>query len=223
MDTQPNGFGSVYNIRPGMENYVASRSPEVIGTDTHTYSVDAMIHVGPAYNANNPGTWQDPPYAGTTLYGYNQYGAFGDAWTNDATFYVQDASGNWHIDPGLFRTQTMGWLAAGIPIFLTIDQDPNIPGSDHWVPMVGVDDTTNYYYYFDTYDNSVHSAQIRYIYETAGEGDQAINYVRTVQLTDTITPGGNGNNHEVPEPAELLLLGNGLLGLILFRKKFRKS
>jgi hypothetical protein len=207
MQTGTNGFGSVYRIEPGLEGYVADRSPEVIGTNLHNYSVNVMIHVAPAYNP--PVAWLDA------------YGPFGISWMNDGDFWVQDVALNWHIDPDLFRTWTTAMLLAGIPIFLTIDQDP-IEGGDHWVPMVGVDDTLELYYYYDTFDTSIHSGPIIYNEDTVGVGgDHAITFLRTVQLTDVITPITDGR---IPEPTTILLLGSGLLGFVGYgRKKFFKN
>jgi len=205
MQTGTDGFGSVYRIEPGLEGYVASRGPEVIGTNIHNYSVDVMVHVSPIYTPANPN-------------GYNAYGPYGTSWTNDGTFWYEDVSG-WHIDASVFRTWTAGMLGAGIPIFLTIDQDPT-EGGDHWVAMVGVDDTLDRYYYYDTFDTSIQWGPIVYYPDTPGGGDHAISFLRTVDLTDVITPIGGGG--QVPEPTTMLLLGSGLLGLWGARKKFRK-
>jgi len=207
MQTGTDGFGGVYRIEPGLEGYVASRGPEIIGANIHNYSVDVMVHVSPIYGPGNPNGW-------------NAYGPFGTSWTNDGNFWVQDISGNWHIDPALFRAWTAAKLAAGIPIFLTIDQDIT-EGGDHWVAMVGVDDTLDRYYYFDTIDTSEHWGPIIYADDTVGGGDHAITFLRTVELMDVITPIEDGNG-KVPEPTTMLLIGSGLIGLWGFRKKFKK-
>ena len=212
LNTQPDGFGNIYNVRPGMESYVASRGPEVIGGQTVTYSLDVMIHVGPTYDATHPGSWTGAPD------GYNSYGAFGDAWTNDATFYAQNASG-WYMDDAAFYTQTSAWLSAGIPVWLTIDQDATY-GGDHWVPMVKVDDAGRYYYY-DTFSGTLQSANIAYLSEYGYGGTHAISAVRTVSLAAVIS--GGGGEVPVPEPSTLLIVASGFAtwGAMAWRRRRR--
>ncbi|HQI77534.1 MAG TPA: PEP-CTERM sorting domain-containing protein, partial [Candidatus Latescibacteria bacterium] len=195
------------DVRPGMEGYVASRGPQVIGGQTVIYSLDVVIHVGPTYDATHPGSWTGAPD------GYNSYGPFGDAWTNDATFYAQNASGGWYIDDTAFYTQTSAWLSDGIPVWLTIDQDAAY-GGDHWVPMVKVDDAGHYYYY-DTYSGTLQSANIAYVGEYGYGGTHAISAVRTVSLGAVIS--GGGGEVPVPEPSTLLLVGSGVAWLLAGR------
>jgi hypothetical protein len=148
-----NGFGSVYNIKPGLENYAEDRG----------YEVKVMAH---AITSADPATsW------------YNDYGAYGDAWTNDGIFW-DNSGGVWSIDPDLFCDWAEPKLAAGIAIFLTIDTVGNYDiYGDHWVPCVGVDRDTNVYYWYDTYGTSLRSNTIRY----CTEGIYGINFVRTVE------------------------------------------
>jgi hypothetical protein len=184
MQTGADGFGSVYRIEPGLEQYAADRG----------YVVDAMIHVSPTYTSPNP-TW-------------DAYGPFGKSWTNDGTFWQETSPGVWDINKAVFSSWVASKLTAGTAIFLTIDHDAT-EGGDHWVPLVGVDDDGHYYFY-DTYDTSVHMANIAYYARTMGGGDDAISLLRTVDF------------QAVPLPPTLLLLGSGLLGMAGWRR-FRKS
>jgi hypothetical protein len=208
MDTNSSGFGSVYNIKPGMENYVASRSPEVIAGQTHNYSDQVTIHVGPT---------NTPPNAN-----YDAYGAYGDAWNNDATFYAY-AAGNWSIDPAAFYTQVAGWLQSGTAVWVTVNSTNQLVngqrGADHWIPLIGVSDTNGYQYeYYNTWDTSPHWADIVYLFDNNQTYQPfMINYVRTVSWTDQITGGGVT---QVPEPASLFLVGSGII--VFVRKRLRK-
>lgn len=161
MNTGSDGFGSVYNIKPGLENYAADRG----------YEVEVMAH---APTSENPATsW------------YNDYGAYDDAWTNDGFFWVDLGGGNWDIDPDDFCDFLHPWLVLGNACpFLTVDSDGDGNG-DHWVPCVGYDKEIGIYYYCDTYDNSRHSAVIDYC-GSAGAGLYAISFVRTVELIGSV-------------------------------------
>jgi hypothetical protein len=179
MNTSNNGFGSQYDIKGGLEGYAANRG----------YVVDVMMHVGTNFLPSNA-TW-------------NAYGAYGDAWNNDGGFW--DNSGpSTVIDKQKFVDFVKPYLAMGIAIFLTIDNDA-AEGGDHWVPLVAVDDQTLQYGYYDTYDQALHWANIQYITETPGGGDQAIAMLRTVEYV--------GPTNHTPEPGTLLLVGASLLGM----------
>jgi hypothetical protein len=213
MDTNTDGFGSVLNIKPGMENYVANQSPEVIAGQTHDYSAQVTIHVGPTNN---------PPSST-----YDAYGTFGDAWTNDATFYKY-SNNNWSIDPTAFYTQVSGWLSNGTAVWLTVNSETNYTSdgkrySDHWIPLIGVTDNggSYQYEYYDTWDTSTHWADIQYLFDNTQTYDPfMINYVRTVEWTDQVTDIGPGPG-TVPEQASFLLAGAGML-ILAVRKRLQK-
>ena len=193
LDGALDGFGSVYNIEPAMEGYAASKG----------YDVDAMIHVSPGYTSPDPG--------------WDAYGPFGTSWTNDADYFATDGT-NWWIDDTKFYDFMSTRLLAGTPIFLTVDSDGD-GGGDHWVPMVGVDVGT--YYYYNTWDMTLQSASVAYIAEyTAGQGNWGISLARTI----TFEGGdGNGDGGVIPEPGTLVLFGSGLAALAASRKRSKKS
>jgi hypothetical protein len=155
MNTGNDGFGSVYDIKPGLENYAADRG----------FQVKVMAHAA---------TDEDP----LTSW-YNDYGPYGVAWTNDGNFWLHPG-GVWNIDPNLFCDFVGAKLSQGIPIFLTVDSAPP-EGGDHWIPLVGYDKAAGRYYYYNTYDTTLRNAPIAYYERTPGSGDYAISFVRTVE------------------------------------------
>jgi hypothetical protein len=160
MNTGADGFGSVLNIKPGLEHYAAGKG----------YTLKVLIHAAAKYDASN--TFYAP------------YGTYGDAWNNDAAYQVpkDDGSGTWKYDRNAFCDFIAPKLADGIPIFLTIDSDANGSG-DHWVALVGYDKAAGTYAFYDTYDTSLHWADIYYCYDNSGYKVNSISLVRSVTLS----------------------------------------
>jgi hypothetical protein len=161
MHTNAAGFGSVYDIKPGLEQYAADRG----------YRIRVMAHGS---------TDQDPATSW-----YNDYGVYGDAWTNDGFFWMNLGGGNWDINPDLFCDFVSAKLSQGICVFLTVDSDGD-GGGDHWVPCVGYDKASHLYYYYNTYDTTLRSATIDYC-GSSGAGLYSISFVRTVQYAGVLS------------------------------------
>ena len=160
MNTQANGYGSVYNIKPGLEGYASDRG----------FEINVMIHASTTYDPGSPSSdW------------LNEYGAYGDAWMNDGVFWLNDGSGNWDIDPDLFCDFVDDKLASGICIMLSVDTNGDGSG-DHWIPCVGVDSDSDLYFFYDTYSIVLRSATIDYCM-SPGAGDYALSFVRSITLT----------------------------------------
>ncbi|MBN2000611.1 choice-of-anchor D domain-containing protein [candidate division KSB1 bacterium] len=160
MNTMPNGFGSVYDIEPGLEGYAEDRG----------YKIEVMIHVSPTYN---PSSME-----------FQTYGPYGTSWMNDGTFWTV-TGGVWGIDANKFCDFVEPKLAAGIAIFLTIDTDLNGEG-DHWVALVGINRSTLKYAFYDTYSTSVQWADIYYCGKTPRR-DNSISFLRSVEYIGPAT------------------------------------
>ena len=118
MNTGANGFGSVYDIEPGLESYAEDQG----------YNLKVMIHASPTYDPNSSSSdW------------LNAYGPYGESWNNDGYFWRTNGT-DWWIDEDDFCDFAVSKISNGIPIFLTIDTNEDRNG-DHWVTLVGIDRT----------------------------------------------------------------------------------
>lgn len=163
MNTNANGFGSPYDIRSGIEQYIDNCPLNTFYTNK--WDIKTLIHVSPLKTPPNA-TW-------------DAYGPFGEAWTNDGYFWQKDLNDRWYIDVEDFCRWASVRLEKGIPIFLTIDSDAQA-GGDHWVPMIGFDTSTDQYFFYDTTSTVMQSGPIIYENRTVGGGDRAIALVRTL-------------------------------------------
>jgi len=174
MNTLDNGFGYVWDIEPGLEDYAEDKGE----------SVEVMIHVGTDYDPNS----EDADWL-------NDYGPYGSSWNNDGDFWVHNQTNDtWSFDVEKFCDFVKPQLLQGIPIFLTIDTDMNKEG-DHWVPLVGFNRTNERYYYYDTYSTTLRSGPIHYCGAPGTAQDNAISFVRSVSYT------GPGEEQVIPPPS----------------------
>jgi hypothetical protein len=193
LDTDDGGFGSPYDIKPGLEGYAADRG----------YEVEVMIHVSPYYD----------PASGVDCSGWNAYGSYGDAWNNDGVFWDQ-SSGTWEINAASFCTWAAGVLASGTCIQLTVDSNCDY-APEHWLSMVGFrnDPTYGYQYAcYDTYSTTLEWHDITYVYG-ADPHCWAISAVRTVEWApDNQAPVAVDDFYSTPVNTALVVSVPGVLG-----------
>jgi len=177
MNTLNSGFGYVWDIEPGLENYSAD----------HDETVDVMIHVGTDYDPNSADSdW------------LNDYGPYGSSLNNDGDFWVHNSTDDtWSFDVENFCDFVEPKLLAGIPIFLTIDTDMD-KGGDHWVPLVGFHRADEEYYYYDTYSTTLRTGPIHFCSAPGAAQDNAISFVRSVSYT--------GEGEQVSPPPSIAAL-----------------
>ena len=157
MNTQANGFGSVYNIESGLESYAEDKG----------HNIKVMIHASTTYDPNSSAAdW------------LNEYGPYGESWTNDGFFWRTDGT-NWWFDANDFCDFVEDKISNGITIFLSIDTNGDRSG-DHWVPLVGFDRGSLRYAFYDTYDSNIHWADIHYCNAPGTTTDNSISFVRSI-------------------------------------------
>jgi len=147
------------------------------------YILDAVVHVEPT--TYNPADW-----AAYTV---------GPDLALDATFWN---TATWDIIDNLFLDFLASEIDAGRPVSVTVDSD-GIDGTDHWMVGVGYDRDAGLWAGYDTWDALLHWYDIESAF-IAGN-PMGIGFVRTFQLEQAIPP--------IPEPATMLLLGAGMIGL----------
>ena len=163
MNTQSNGFGSVYNIESGLESYAENKG----------YNIKVMIHASTTYDPNSSAAdW------------LNVYGPYGESWMNDGYFWRTDGT-NWWFDANDFCDFVEDKISSGITIFLSIDTNEDREG-DHWVPLVGFDRTNLRYAYYDTYDTGIHWADIHYCNAPGATRDNSISFLRSISYEGPI-------------------------------------
>ncbi|HPG41694.1 MAG TPA: hypothetical protein PLP19_20565 [bacterium] len=158
MNTQNDGFNTAFNIKPGLGNYAR----------IHGYKLKTTIHVSPTFSPTD------------TTHDWNDYGPYGNAWTNDALFWEKLETDKWRINIDEFCDFLAPCFSRGIPIFLAIDTNADGKGN-HWVPLVGYNRSTGQYAYYNTWDTELRWAAIYSCSDPEGHKQNSITAVRTVK------------------------------------------
>jgi hypothetical protein len=213
MDTNNGGFGPSYQFQFGFESFAASRG----------YDFNAAIHKNAT---DNPAVDQ---MAGS---GWDMYTFSGP---DQNIFYDVNFwnTTTWDIIDSAFIAFIKAEIDAGRPLSASVFGDPNfVPGTildtgftsggaNHWMPIVGYDDVTNQWAGLNTWDNTLHWYDTTSaFFDTIPGGNynipnMSIAFVRTFDFVGPI-------ENQIPEPSTFLLVGMGLAGVGLFRKRIKR-
>jgi hypothetical protein len=223
MNTNSDGFGSPFNFQSGLEKYAADNGE----------NVDATLHVEPTtYNSSG---WM-PPYSPGDIV------ADATFW-NTTTWDINDLDFlnfvKAEIDAGNPLTVTVDSDGVG-----TVSDTGFYQGDDHWMVLVGYDLATQQWAGFNTWDFSMHwynvdsafhtgdtqtggtwksywdGTQTVWYYEKQAGTPFGISYVRTFEYLGPLDDdGGDDGDYVVPEPSTVALLGFGVIGLIVMRRR----
>lgn len=204
MNTGADGFGPSQDFHFGLEQFAHDRG----------YYFNATIHKEPTTHVPGPG-WEG-------IYGAAGAPGSGADLVLDATFWNTTT---WDINDADFLNFIKAEIDAGRPLSISVASQGIGGGADHWMVCAGYDLGTGMWYGYNTWDNAGHwysptSAFMDTDPGTAGVQVPAMSiaYVRTFQLVGPV----NGGPTAAAEPSTLLLLGAGLVGAVVSRRRSAK-